>query len=168
MPRRADPLAAEPDGAPPTNEEKILSVLKDAAQRTREGDDVLGLSEIATRSGIGYANASVYLSYLVRQGKAWRVAKGRYTIKPPAHPWVQSKPAEGDATIVIEESSIDEQAAEDIRAAERERIAAALSKAVADAVPREAQDYINGFRDGANFVAEQVLGLVLVDVKVTD
>lgn len=58
--------------------------------------------------------------------------------------------------------SLDDALIEDIRTEERRRIAGELAKAVADAVPREALDYLRGFQDGANFVAERVLGLVVV------
>ena len=124
----------------------MLAVLREAA---RIGEGTLALGEVLKRAGTGAAT-SVYLSGLVRRGLAFRVGRGLYTVERP--------PLASEPSVA---TTIDEDAAEDIRAAERLRIAGALARAVAAAVPREAQDYLNGFRDGADFVAERVLGLVL-------
>lgn len=178
MPRRADPTSdAGPDDEP-TNEEKILSVLKDAKADPRNDGDVLGLAQIAARTGIGHTT-SVYLTYLTRRGIIVRVARGRYRLPRQSdtlvgHMQGVTCPPEEKASCSIcrevattspstssDASTIDDEAAEEIRAAERERIAAALSKALADAVPQEAIDYIRGFQDGANFIAEKVLGISL-------
>ncbi len=61
-----------------------------------------------------------------------------------------------------DELVLDENAAEDIRAAERKRILAGLSQAVADAMPPEPEAYIQGFKDGASFVAERLLGMLVL------
>lgn len=58
-------------------------------------------------------------------------------------------------------SVLDDAAAREVRAAERRRIAALLPRAIADAVPAEPEAYIQGFKDGAAFVAERVLGETL-------
>lgn len=57
----------------------------------------------------------------------------------------------------------DNDAAEIIKG-ERQRIAAELRKAVDAAVPQDPLAYTQGFRDGADFVAERVLGMLLSDV----
>lgn len=60
-----------------------------------------------------------------------------------------------------DEIVLDDNAAEDIRVAERKRILSLLAQAVADAVPAEPEAYIQGFKDGANFVAERLLGMLI-------
>lgn len=185
MPRRADPMSDAGPDAEATNEEKILSVLKDAKADPRNDGDVLGLAQIAARTGIGHTT-SVYLTYLTRRGLVVRVARGRYRLPRQndtlvGHMQGATCPPEEKASCSIccavtittappsaETSTIDDEAAEEIRAAERERIAAELAKALADAVPKEAIDYIRGFQDGANYVAERVLGLTLPNVEVPD
>lgn len=137
-----------PDDVPPTNEEKILAVLREA------GKYAIGIADIAARSGV--KNVNVYLSYLARRGLIRRTGRGMYSGEPA--------PAQDDNVTL---STVDEEAEEDIRAAERARICKELAKAVADAVPEDPLAYIQGFRDGANFVSERVLGMLVAEEEKT-
>ena len=153
MSRGADPRV----GAAPRNEDKIVAVLRDAAPLA------LGVEEIEKRAGV--KAVSVYLSHLTRRDPplAVRVGRGMYRAS------TGSDAAYKEALAIVEadRASAVDLAADDIRAAERRRIAGELAAALSDAVPKEAQDYINGFRDGANFIAQRVLGLTLPEEEPT-
>lgn len=160
MPRREKQGAEEP-ATEETNEEKILGCLRAAAEGGRDGSDVLSLAEITTRSGVKLA--SVYLSYMVRRGLAARAGRGRYRLPRPvdlfAAPEVPAAAREpGAIETAAQRSNVDEQAADDIRADERRRIIEAIAKAAKDSVPKETEDWIRGFKEGANFVLETALG----------
>lgn len=125
------------------NKDRVFSVFKDAGV----GVELSGI-EVEKRTGI--KNPYEYLRLLAVRGELVRVRQGIYTL-----------PSVGVAEAIDVGSSIDECVAEDIRADERRRIAALLPEALRDAVPKDAEAYLQGFKDGAAFVVERVLGETL-------
>ncbi len=136
-----------PENKKVTNKQKILWAFTDAGPGV-----VLTGRDMGERTGIN--NAYVYMAELADRGLLTRVGKGHYALPSKTHP----------LRLAETPCAIDETVADDIRADERKRIASELAAAVKDAVPKESMEYIQGFRDGADFVAERVLGLVL-DIK---
>lgn len=129
-----------------TNKEAVLGTFKDAGVNAK-----LTAADVAERTGV--KNVHQYIRILAVAGDIVRIDRGVYALPSSRHK-------------AISKRMNDNVIAEDIRADERRRIAAELSKAVQDAVPKEPMVYIQGFTDGANFIAERVLGLVLdVDVS---
>lgn len=132
-----------PKERPLTKAELILAVCKDAGIEAE-----LTTGEIEKRSGVKHT--PVYLTHLVRAGQLVRVGRGTYAL-----------PAERHKEIVLDATPDEDIIAEEIRLQERRRIGAALGKALEAAIPAEPLAYIQGFRDGANFIAERVLGLTV-------
>lgn len=124
----------------------VMNVFTDAGDGA-----VLSLEEVVRRVG-DESNVVSIIGGLVRRGLLVREKRAHYRLARPG------EDPRADPLAGVPSSTLDDETAADIRADERRRIAEKLALAVADAVPREAIDYIRGFQDGANFVAEYVLG----------